>query len=116
MLILFAPVCFTQATVRELKNLACDTFGVDKEASKVIDFYQQRFHASLEDKYDSSLEEASLLDGQHIKIAPRDVSAHANAHVCVCYILLRSCAFVTHKKRSERAGSHSARHVCAHCG
>ena len=64
--------------MRELKDVACDAFGVAKENNKLVDYYQQRFHSSLEDKYDSTLDGASLLDGQHIKLTPKDVS------VCVC--------------------------------
>ncbi|KAF5828504.1 hypothetical protein DUNSADRAFT_17501 [Dunaliella salina] len=62
-----------KAKVGDLKNTACDAFGVEREGNKLVDYYQQRFHASLEGKYDISLEGASLLDGQHIKLTPRDL-------------------------------------------
>jgi hypothetical protein len=83
--------------VSELKEVACNAFGVDKDQTKMLDYYKQSKYGSLEDSSEKTLSEANLLDAQDIKLKPNDVSVPCCVLCLLCYAS-RMCALRVSKK------------------
>ncbi len=60
-----------QATVGQMKERLCKLVGVEEIDVQLVDYYSNKFYASLESELDKSLEDARIMDGQPIMLAEK---------------------------------------------